>query len=95
MGRISMNREVVSMGVLLWVVLSMMALPAGADVFNMPNGLTNLETVPVGNPGNAPDMRPPLRGPWLWCGRLYLQHRQVRGDGRAVLPVPQRRGHHE
>ena len=31
--------------------------PAGADVFNMGPGLTSLETVPVGNPGNAPDMR--------------------------------------
>lgn len=28
-----------------------------ADVFNMPNGLTSLETVTVGNPGNAPDTR--------------------------------------
>jgi formylglycine-generating enzyme required for sulfatase activity len=28
-----------------------------ADVFHMPSGLTSLETVTVGNPGNAPDMR--------------------------------------
>jgi formylglycine-generating enzyme required for sulfatase activity len=28
---------------------------ASADVFNMGPGLTSLETVPVGNPGNAPD----------------------------------------
>ena len=27
-----------------------------ADVFNMRSGLTNLETVPVGNPGNATDI---------------------------------------
>ncbi len=28
---------------------------AAADVFNMPGGLTSLETVPVGNPGNVDD----------------------------------------
>jgi len=29
---------------------------ARADVFNMPEGLTSLETVPVGNPGNAGEL---------------------------------------
>jgi formylglycine-generating enzyme required for sulfatase activity len=29
---------------------------AQANVFNMPNGLSNLEFVPVGNPGNAPEI---------------------------------------
>lgn len=38
------------------------ALPAAGDVFNMPNGLTSLTTVPVGDPGNAADTRYTLRG---------------------------------
>ncbi len=32
------------------------ALPTMADVFNMPSGLTSLETVTVGNPGNAGEL---------------------------------------
>jgi sulfatase modifying factor 1 len=38
--------------VLVWGVV---AVPTLADVFNMPSGLTSLELVTVGNPGNAPD----------------------------------------
>jgi sulfatase modifying factor 1 len=41
------------------VSVSLMLVPtnARADVFNMPSGLTSLEMVTVGNPGNAPDTR--------------------------------------
>ena len=35
------------------------AIPASGDVFNMPSGLTSLETVPVGDAGNAADTRYP------------------------------------
>jgi len=35
----------------------LMACVASADVFNMGEGLTSLEWVTVGNPGNAPDTR--------------------------------------
>ncbi|MCP4593602.1 MAG: formylglycine-generating enzyme family protein [bacterium] len=35
---------------------------AQADVFNMPDGLTNLEIIPVGNPGNPGDARYPSGG---------------------------------
>jgi formylglycine-generating enzyme len=37
------------------VTLSAFVLPVSADVFNMGPGLTSLETVHVGNPGNIPD----------------------------------------
>ena len=56
------------------------------------NGLASLETVTVGNPGNAADTR--YETPGYGCGGLHVQHRQVRGDGRAVHGVPQRRGRH-
>ncbi len=39
-------------GVGVVAVVFVVALPALADVFNMPSGLTSLETVTVGNPGN-------------------------------------------
>ncbi len=39
------------------VAALLIAGSAQADVFNMGSGLTSLEFVTVGNPGNAPDMR--------------------------------------
>ena len=39
------------------VVCVLVASAAPADVFNMGWGLTSLETVPVGDPGNAADFR--------------------------------------
>ena len=42
------------------VVVALSSVEA-ADVFNMPTGLTSLETVPVGNPGNAGE----------WSGESY------------------------
>ncbi|MDM8008604.1 MAG: SUMF1/EgtB/PvdO family nonheme iron enzyme [Phycisphaerae bacterium] len=38
------------------VVCLLSAVSARADVFDMPAGLTSLETVPVGNPGNAGEL---------------------------------------
>ncbi len=49
---------------MLSAVLAAVLLSAGsarADVFNMPTGLTSLETVTVGNPGNVGDTRYPAR----------------------------------
>ena len=40
-------------GMVLAVAMVCYAVVAQADVFNMGTGLTSLETVPVGNPGNA------------------------------------------
>ena len=37
------------------LVLLSLGIAAQADVFNLGSGLTNLETVTVGDPGNAPD----------------------------------------
>lgn len=48
-----MRRSLVVAAVLLLCLGNL----AQADVFNMGPGLTSLETVPVGDPGNAPDMR--------------------------------------
>ena len=39
------------------VTVAMFTGIASADVFNMPSGLTSLQFVTVGNPGNAPDTR--------------------------------------
>jgi formylglycine-generating enzyme required for sulfatase activity len=45
------------------VALLMLAVAvARADVFNMPAGQTSLQTVPVGDPGNAPDTTVMLEG---------------------------------
>lgn len=41
----------------LLAALLCLASVAQADVFNLGPGLTNLETVPVGDPGNSPDTR--------------------------------------
>lgn len=41
--------------VLFWLLLLSFAVDARADVFNMPAGQVSLQTVPVGNPGNADD----------------------------------------
>ena len=58
MGSTTIRRmSLVFLALCFGVALAMVALPAGADVFNMPDGMTNLETVPVGNPGNAADTR--------------------------------------
>lgn len=43
--------------VLTAIMLLCLGSLARADVFNLGPGLTNLETVTVGDPGNAPDMR--------------------------------------
>jgi formylglycine-generating enzyme len=42
---------------LIVVVMVLRAGSTSADVFNMRSGLTNLEIVPVGNPGNAADTK--------------------------------------
>ena len=39
------------------VMLSSLHVAAQADVFNLGPGLTNLETVTVGDPGNTADTR--------------------------------------
>ena len=43
-------------GMVLTTVVVCSAVVAQADVFNMGSGLTSLETVPVGNPGNAGEL---------------------------------------
>ena len=50
-----MRRIATAAGLVVLVLACISA--AQADVFNMPDGLTSLETVTVGNPGNAPDTR--------------------------------------
>ena len=50
--KVSMSAKVFVSGVLAVAVLAPMASVVQADVFNMPEGQTSLETV-VGNPGNA------------------------------------------
>ena len=45
------------LGIIALFLAAGASLPAAGDVFNMPNGLTNLETVPVGDAGNAADFR--------------------------------------
>jgi hypothetical protein len=57
----------------------------------------DIETVPVGDPGNVGELSGAVRveyGPDVIVrrSRLHVQHRQVRGNGRAVHGVPQRRG---
>ncbi len=46
-----------------------------ADVFNMPSGLTSLETVPVGNAGNASDVRYNLDRRPEGYGRVDYEYR--------------------
>ena len=62
---------------------------AMANVFDMPPGLTSLEMVTVGNPGNAGEISVRCRRlrprPAAGLVAYIVQHRQVRGDGRAVL----------
>ena len=54
-------------------------------------GQTSLQFVTVGDPGNAADTE--LDGdPTSTVRCLHVPDRQVRRDGRPVLPVPQRRG---
>ena len=75
-----------------WVsVCVLVGLLAGTAV------AVNIETVPVGNPGNAGEFsgtrcRAATALIASAGGGLHVQHRQVRGDGRAVHGVPQRRG---
>ena len=73
------------------IMFKLICLLALASILSTSAALAaiTIETVPVGNPGNAADTATakPLR-----LGGLHLQHRQVRGDGRAVHGVPQRRG---
>jgi len=51
-------------GVGVVAVVFVVALPSMADVFNMPSGLTSLETVTVGNPGNAGELSGAVAGGW-------------------------------
>lgn len=50
-----MSKRCVLMSLVAAAMLPIVAGLARADVFNMPNGQTSLETVWVGNPGNAND----------------------------------------
>ncbi|NQU26490.1 MAG: SUMF1/EgtB/PvdO family nonheme iron enzyme [Candidatus Nealsonbacteria bacterium] len=44
-------------GWMVGLLVGLLATTARADVFNMGPGLTSLEMMPVGNPGNDPDTR--------------------------------------
>jgi len=58
-----MFRKIVRASIVV-AVLGVGFSAASADVFNMPPGLTSLETVPVGNPGNAGELSGSGAGGW-------------------------------
>jgi formylglycine-generating enzyme required for sulfatase activity len=74
-GVVVMRRRVRRIGVAVvpagLVALLLSAGPARADVFSLPDGLTSLEMVTVGNPGNAGDTRYPSGGVSSFGGVAY------------------------
>ncbi len=57
------------------VTVGIVAVPTSADVFNMPSGLTSLETVTVGNPGNAGELSGTGLVPNRICGAVDYFYR--------------------